>query len=144
MEKTQKKKLYVGCGLTLAPQEFKDNVENLKAELRKDWDVMEFLGVTNGSASDVYQRDIVENVGGCDAFLAVADEPSWGLGWESREAAMLGKPVLLVAHAAAKVTRLLLGATEYHQNFSFKTYEDMVQDVPELARIEFAEVLARD
>lgn len=135
------RKLYVGCGLTHAPQEFKDDVEALKDRLAEEWEVMQFLGTTAGTEIDVYQRDIVENVGECDAFLGIVDEPSWGLGWESREAVMLGKPALLVAHAASKVTRLALGAPHF-VDISFRRYENLVQDVPGIVREEFAHVLS--
>lgn len=138
----EKKKLYVGCGLTLAPQEFKDRVANLKTELGRDWDVLEFFGLVAGTAADVYQRDIVENVGNCDAFVAIADEPSIGLGYELAIAAeQCRKPVLATAHVSSKVTRMLLGAAEVHSNMEFIPYEDMVADVPEIVRFHFAPVL---
>jgi hypothetical protein len=136
----EKKKLYVGCGLTLAPQEFKDEVEELKSELARDWDIMQFLGTTAGTEVDVYRVDILENVGGCDAFVGVMDEPSWGLGWESREAVLLQKPALLVANSTSKITRLALGAPHF-TDLQFRRYEDMVRDVPEIVREEFAAVL---
>jgi len=136
----EKKKLYVGCGLTLAPQAFKDEVERTKQALSHDWEVMQFLGITAGTEVDVYETDIIRNVGGCDAFVGVMDEPSWGLGWESREAVMQGKPTLLVAHAASTITRLALGAPHY-VDMSFRRYEDMARDVPEIVREEFAQVL---
>jgi hypothetical protein len=138
----EKKKLYVGCGLTLASQEFKDHVEVLKSELRRDWDVLEFLGLVAGTAADVYQRDIIENVGSCDAFVAIADEPSIGLGYELAIAVeQHQKPVLATAHVNSKVTRMLLGAAEIHPNMAFEPYEDMIADVPGLIRMQFASVL---
>jgi hypothetical protein len=138
----EKKKLYVGCGLTLAPKEFKERVEELKTALGRDWHVLEFLGLVAGTAADVYQRDIVENVGSCDAFVAIADEPSIGLGYELAIAVeQHRKPVLATAHVSSRVTRMLLGAAEVHSNMSFKPYEDMVADVPELVRVQFAPVL---
>ena len=137
----EKRKLYVGCGLTHAPLQFKDGVETLKDKLADEWEVMQFLGTTAGTEIDVYERDIVENVGGCDAFLGIMDEPSWGLGWESREAVMLGKPALLVADAASKITRLALGAPNF-EDIAFRRYENLVQDVPGIVREEFAHVLA--
>lgn len=136
----KKKKLYVGCGLTLAPQQFKDEVERTKEELDEDWEVMQFLGTTAGTEVDVYQVDIVQNVGGCDAFVGIMDEPSWGLGYETHEAIDKGKPTLLVAHAASKITRLALGAPHF-VDISFRRYEDMVRDAPDIAREEFAAVL---
>lgn len=133
----EKKKLYVGCGLTQASENFKDQVEELKDRLSTDWEVMQFLGLVAGSSADVYQRDIVENVGGCDAFLGVCDEPSIGLGWELREAIILGKPTLGVAHVGSKVTRLVLGAPMFNSNFTFRRYERMVEDVPAIIAEEF-------
>ena len=128
-----KKRLYVGCGLTLAPQAFIDQVEELKEELSKYWEVMQFLGTKAGTEVDVYQVDIINNVGGCDAFLGIMDEPSWGLGYETREALLQAKPTLLVAHVGSTVTRLALGATHF-TNLQFKRYEDMVAEVPAIVQ----------
>ena len=142
---SKRKRLYVGCGLTLASQAFKDDVELLKGELRKEWDVLEFLGLTAGTAADVYRRDIVENVGGCDAFIAVADEPSIGLGYELAMATeKYRKPVLATAHVGSKITRMLLGAAEVHENMLYRPYENMINDVPEIARDVFADILSAD
>ncbi len=124
--------LYVGCGLTLASEAFKERVENLKDRLRDDWEVMEFLGVVAGTAADVYRVDILENVDGCDAFLGICDEPSIGLGWEMGRAALIQKPVLAVAHADSKVTRMVLGAPDFNQTMEFQRYNDLIQDVPML------------
>jgi hypothetical protein len=139
----EKKELYVGCGLTRAPQTFKDEVERTKLELAKDWHVLQFLGTTAGTAADVYRVDILQNVGSCDAFLAIADEPSFGLGWETRESVLLGVPTLLVAHIDANITRMAIGATEFFpgQKFDIRYYEDMVRDVPQIVREEFADLL---
>lgn len=137
---SEMKKLYVGCSLTRAPETFKNEVEELKDRLRSSWEVMEFLGLVAGNEIDVYQRDIVENVGGCDAFLGVCDEPSIGLGWELREATMLKKPTLAIAHIGSKVTRLVLGAPAFNPTLSFRRYENMVEDVPKIVIEEFAPV----
>ena len=142
MAHAEKKKLYVGCGLTFAPQEFKDHVEELKDELCRDWHVMQFLGLVAGSAEDVYIRDIVENVGGCDAFVAIADEPSGGLGYELGTAAELHRiPTLITAHIGAVVNRVYLGSAKYNPHVAFVPYEDMVADVPGIVRAQFAHVL---
>lgn len=127
-----KPRLYVGCGLTQASEPFKASVENLKEYLRKDWQIMEFLGLSAGTERDVYQKDIIDNVGGCDAFLGICDEPSIGLGWELREAMALKKPTLAVAHRDSKVTRLLLGAPEFNPTLIFRRYEDLLKDVPRI------------
>ena len=117
-----KNKIYVGCGLTHAPEDFKTQVEATKEALQGSFDVLQFLGTTAGTAADVYQVDIVNNVGGCDAFLGIMDEPSWGLGYETREAILRGKPVLLVAHTDSKVTRLALGTPQFQPSVTFERY----------------------
>lgn len=133
----EKKKLYVGCGLTYAPEAFKDQVEELKDQLSDDWEVMKFLGLTASTEIDVYRKDILENVDGCDAFVGICDEPSIGLGWELSRAVDSGKPTLGLAHASSKVTRLVLGAPAFNPHFSFRRYEDLVEDVPAIVLEEF-------
>ena len=76
------KKLYVGCSLTLAPESFRQSVEELKNKLRADYEVFDFLGLVKGTAKDVYEWDIHHCVAKCDLFLAVCDYPSLGLGYE--------------------------------------------------------------
>ncbi len=133
----EKKKIYVGCSLTTAPEEFKENVEEVKDRLRSDWEVMEFLGLVAGTPEDVYQKDIIENVGGCDAFVGICDEPSIGLGMEIQAATALQKPTLAVAHVDSRVTRLILGAPAFNPTMAFRRYENMVEDVPRIVAEEF-------
>lgn len=141
MREHAKKRLYVGCGLTHAPHKFKDSVEKLKERLSEQWEVMQFLGLSAGTEIDVYRVDILENVGSCDAFLAIVDEPAWGLGWETREAVMRNKPTLLVAHTDSTITRLALALPHYFPNtVHVKRYKDMVNDVPALVAEAFSGV----
>lgn len=137
---TPRKQLYVGCSLTHAPEDFKADVEAAKAALREDnWEVMEFLGLTAGTAEDVYRQDILTNVAECDGFVGIVDEPSIGLGWELGAAVMhYRKPSLAVAHVDSRITRLLLGAPGHNPNMRFRTYEDMATDVPAIVAEEFA------
>ncbi|MHB1865419.1 MAG: hypothetical protein ACYCPS_04665 [Candidatus Saccharimonadales bacterium] len=133
-----KKKLYVGCSLTYAPKDFVDKIADLKEKLSEDWDIMHFLGVVAGNEVDVYQNDIIDNVGNCDAFLGVVDESSTGLGWEASVACHLSKPSLLVAHLDTRVSRLILGAPHFNPTLTFRRYENMLRDVPRIVK----EVLA--
>jgi len=123
--------LYVGCGLTNAPEDFKEGVELLKDTLKKDYDVFEFVGLTAGTPEDVYRWDIEHCVTDCDLFVGVCDYPSIGLGWELNESIKLDKPTLGVAHEKALVTRLVLGAAAVKPNFTFRRYNDLVADVPQ-------------
>ncbi len=101
------------------------------------------MGLVDGTEEDVYQRDIVENVGGCDAFLGIVDEPSWGLGWESCEAVRVQKkPSLIVAHVGSRVTRLALGAPAFNPTLEFRRYENMIEDVPRIVAEVFEPVFA--
>ena len=135
-----KNKLYVGCSLTHASEDFKQDVENTKNVLREeDWEVMEFLGLTAGTSADVYNQDILTNVANCDGFVGIVDEPSLGLGWElSAAVTHYRKPSLAVAHVDSRITRLVLGAPAYNPNFRFRTYESMAEDVPDIVAEEFS------
>lgn len=117
------KTLYVGCALTHATEEFKNNVQTLKDRLKKVCHVLEFVGLVNGTAEDVYNHDINVCVRGCDLFVAICDEASIGLGYElAVQIEDRQMPALAVAHLSSKVTRLVLGITS--PDFEFKNYED--------------------
>lgn len=92
--------------------------------------MLRFLGLTAGTAADVWNTDI-GNVEACHGFLAVVDYPSTGLGIEIGTAITLGKPTLLVAQKDQRVTRMLLGAAEKYPHVQLARYDTM-QDVPEL------------
>lgn len=126
------KKLYVGCALTHAPDNFRQAVELLKMHLETDgWEVMKFLGITAGTSADVYENDIDANVRKCDVFLAIADHPSTGLGWELGVADERHVPTLVVAHHNSKVTRLIQGAGDIRPHVSFKRYSTM-EEIPDM------------
>jgi hypothetical protein len=128
-------RLYVGCALTLASEEFKASVEAFKDRLRAEgYEVFDFLGLVEGTIADVYKWDIGHCIGDCDIFLAICDLPSIGLGYELCEAVRLKKPVLAVAHKDTKVTRLLLGAAEVEPNLHFERYDELTDVIPMLGR----------
>ncbi|HUQ85695.1 MAG TPA: nucleoside 2-deoxyribosyltransferase [Candidatus Limnocylindrales bacterium] len=115
----EKIKIYVGCSLTHASEEFKEGIENLKNELRKKYIVFDFLGLEKGTARDAFEYDI-ECVRKCDLFIAECSYPSTGLGYEIGFAVSLDKQVLAVAQNDAKVTRLILGVR--NSKFAFRRY----------------------
>ncbi|MFA5000204.1 MAG: hypothetical protein WC545_02500 [Patescibacteria group bacterium] len=115
--------LYVGCALTHATEEFKKNVQALKEKLKKVCKVLEFIGLVDGTARDVYNHDINVCVHGCDLFVGICDQASIGLGYElATQVEDRKMPALGVAHINSKVTRLVLGIDK--PNFEFQTYED--------------------
>jgi hypothetical protein len=134
--KSNNEKLYVGCSLSHASEAFKDSVEDFKQDLRGEgYEVFDFVGLVAGSAKDVYNWDIQHCVGECDAFVAICDEPSIGLGWELATAQQLGKRILALAHTNAKVTRMLLGAAEVEPNVRFERYEELTDALPLVAEL---------
>jgi hypothetical protein len=117
-------KIYIGCSLTQASEEFKRTIEKLKNDLRKDYDVMDFIGTVAGTPEDVYKWDIYECVAKCEAFIAICDLPAIGLGYELGVAVeKLNKPTLALAHRDAKVSRILLGIRQPH--YTFERYDSM-------------------
>ncbi len=117
-----KKTIYVGCSLTHASEEFKQSIEKLKNDLRKNYTVFDFLGLTDGTEKDAYEYNI-ENVKKCDLFLAECSYPSTGLGIELGVGLSLDKQIIAVAVGDAKVSRLVQGVT--HPKFTFRRYDNI-------------------
>jgi len=131
--KDGKPELYVACGLTHAPEEFRTSVEGLKQVLRQErgYEVYDFVGLENGSPADVYAWDIGRCVAQSDLLVAICDYPAIGLGWELGTAVeKLQKPTLAIAHEDTHVTRLISGAAEVGAaNYRFQRYSDLM-DIP--------------
>ncbi len=126
------KKLYVGCSLQNSSQEFRDGIDRLKAALKKNFSVIEFLGLGKGTVQDVYTYDS-QCVRDCDVFLAECSKPSIGLGIEIGIAMQANKRIVAVAEKEASVSRMLQGIT--YQDFSFHRYtsiDEVVQLMEEL------------
>ncbi len=111
--------VYVGCGLTQAPLRFRKAVDSLKEKLRSHANVYNFMGLFDGTPEEVYRRDIGECVADCDAFIAISDFPSMGLGYELGVAVeKLRKPTLSLAHRDSKISRLIIGIAQPHYQFA--------------------------
>lgn len=115
-------KIYLGCSLTHAPQEFKQQIAELKKLLKAKYQVMEFLGTTAGDSAAVFKHDI-NQVKTCDLLLAECSHPSTGLGFEIATALDHHRPVLAVARSDANVSRLILGINS--TLFSFMKYQTL-------------------
>lgn len=115
--------LYVGCALTHATDEFRQNVQALKERLKEVCNVLEFIGLVDGTPQDVYNHDINVCVRGCNLFVCICDQASIGLGYElAVQTEDRKRPALAVAHVNSKITRLVLGINQ--PNFEFQRYED--------------------
>lgn len=124
------KKIYLGCSLTHATEEFKTHIKGLKQQLRAKYKVEEFMGLTEGTAQDVYRHDM-DILKKSDLLLAECSHPSLGLGFEIATALAQHKPILAAAQHEAKVSRMILGIDS--SLFSFIRYEtaDEVLDAVE-------------
>lgn len=131
------KKLYIGCALTNLPEdkreEFMQMITKIKQELKKHFELLEFVGVddlktnTPMTPQYVYNYDIRECLMKADYFLAICDFPAIGLGYELGTAVeKMGIPVLAMAHKNSKVSRSIIGVD--HPNFNF-TYYDSVDEI---------------
>lgn len=121
--------LYVGCGLTHAPELFAEQVESFKNAIREEGhEVYDFVGLTDGTPQDVYEWDL-RCVRRCDALIGVIDYPATGLGMEVNEALHLQTPTLLVAHEDSKVSRMLIGMADTEPTVGLIRYRDLIRDV---------------
>lgn len=129
-----KKKLYIGCSLTLLPPDKKEvflqMISEIKKELGKSFEILEFLGIDDIGTSkpytsqEIYDYDIRKCVMKADCMLAICDYPSLGTGYEMGVAVeKRGVPVLAVAHKDAIVGRLIRGID--HKNFNFSYYNSV-------------------
>lgn len=124
-------KIYVGCALNDAPENFKNAVADLKEQLEeRGHAILHFRGQQTTDVREVYQQDIHTCVQECDIMLAICDFPSLGLGYEL--ATMVekhGKPVLAVAHQDTSISMLIRGID--HSHFTFRQYADFA-DIEEI------------
>jgi hypothetical protein len=122
-------KVYVGCSLTHAPQEFIDEVERLKQKLEKICHLLRFKGLSEKNiAHDVYKHDIIDCVYQCDLLLAICDYPSTGLGYEiATQAEKKRGAVLAVAHENSKVSKLIIDPRL--PGYEFRRYKNLCDDV---------------
>ncbi len=131
-------KIYLGCALTQAPEDFKAKVEDLKNSLRANYEIFDFIGLEKGTPTDVYRWDIHRCVAECDLFVAICDYPAIGLGYELGVAVeRLHKPVLALAHTDTRVTRLLVGIDA--PGFSLERYQGF-SDIPKLIHAKASEL----
>ena len=80
-------------------------------------EVMELEGVVD--PADIYARDTAW-IGDCDLLLAEISTPSHGVGYEIGYALSLGKPVLCLHRASARISKMILGNP--HPNLRVRVY----------------------
>lgn len=133
----EKVRVYIGCGLTHAPEEYRQQIIQFKDRLRAiEWiEVLDF--VTKNSTSElpdplhIYHNDIHECVGTAHAMIADLSYPSTGLGWELGTCIEKHQiRVIMCAHRDAVVSHLPIGAALRHDTLaSFDRYEKSISDL---------------
>lgn len=117
-----KRKIYVWCSLTFASDAYRKTIEDFKNKLRKKYELLDFIGLGNGSAPEVYEYDR-NCVLGSDILIAECSYPSTGLWYEIATAIEHHKTVFLIAHKDAVVTRMILWIPE--EKAMFIRYESL-------------------
>jgi nucleoside 2-deoxyribosyltransferase len=122
-EKTQI--IYVASATTSATEEYRAFIQAFKQELRGKTDalILEWLDKAEPPLEEFFKRDL-KNVNMCHVMIAFVDRPSVGVGLEIAEALKQGKPLLCLAEEGAKVSRLLMAASENYV-FPVETYKDL-------------------
>jgi nucleoside 2-deoxyribosyltransferase len=131
----KKIKIYVGCALAHAPEDFKSTIYAFK-ELLATYQHIEVLDFIDASLakpqgqsleSYIYFHDIHNCVQRADIMIADITYPSLGLGWEMGVAVeKCGIPVIMCAREEAFVSRLPRGAAELRDTVSFYQYEERI------------------
>lgn len=124
------KKIYIACSLTHAPENFELQIDDLKKELKKHFEILDYYGLSAGLPKDIYEHDL-KSVKNSDLLLAEVSNPALGVGFEIATALYNQKPVFACAHASATVSRLILGIQ--HPNFTFFRYKDISEIIQLLA-----------
>ena len=137
----KKVKVYVGCGLTHAPQEYKDEIDAFKDELKKvEWiEVLDFLGKLKPESPseknrplNVYTHDIHNCVGTCQVIIADLSYPSTGLGYElATSVEKHGVRAIMCAGELFRVSDLLMGVP-FHPNNPHATFHQYKKSILEL------------
>ncbi|MBY0538232.1 hypothetical protein K2P47_02430 [Patescibacteria group bacterium] len=118
--------MYVGMALTDAPPEFRIDFQNeLKSELRKlpDVTVLDFVGLEDGTAVEVYNHDR-KCTEGADLCIFIVDHASTGLGMEIMIRHHSRRHMLFFAKKNSRVTRMLTGFLQC-EGRNLGRYEDV-------------------
>ncbi len=127
----KKLKVYVGCALTHAPQEYKDMIADFKDWLRNhNWiEVLDFVGALEGkpqaddAPAHIYKHDIHNCVMRAHVVVGEISYPSLGLGWEL--ATIIEKKrklTIMLAQQSALVSKLPQGAVAHNKHAVFYRY----------------------
>lgn len=117
-------KVYVGCSLRNAPEEFRQSVRDFKETIRTNFHILDFMGVLDWSVPDSEIRAFdLKQVEACDLMIAECSYPSLWLGMEIQHALAHKKSLFIIAHIRANVSSMVLGIPE--ESATIMRYEHM-------------------
>lgn len=126
--------IYFACSIT-GGRDFEPVYQDLTAALLADGHEIPTAHLADSgvtlleglvSPAEVYGRDVAW-IEACDALIAEVSVPSHGVGYEVGYALQAGKPVLCLAHAARKVSKMITGNP--HPRLRFVSYPDSAEAV---------------
>ncbi len=121
------RKVYIGCGLTHAPPEFRAEIEGFKINVKSFCTVLSFLGLGDFPPYEIYRYDIHDCVMRCCLMVAVCDHPATGLGYEmATQVEARGMPCLAIAREGSLVSDLIIDTRQ--PGFEFRRYRDLRTD----------------
>lgn len=134
--------IYVGCGLTFAPAEFREEVFAFKDLLRPDYQILDFTWHLGKLAQrlNVYNYD-TRLVRMCQMFVSIYDYPSTGLGIETQVAINQQKSTLglvRVDRSASKIVRDIVDPQRPF--FTIHTYHNLLEDGVDLVHQQMAKL----
>jgi len=120
-------KIYFGCSLTHAPEEYRHSILALRKSLAEKYQVLEFFShptdMQNDQQSLEYCQQIYTHdrncVLECNLFVAEVSLPSTGLGMELGFAIENDKPILAICQKQHKASRMIRGV----QSVDFDYFE---------------------
>jgi hypothetical protein len=134
----KKIKIYVGCALTHAPEEYKQSIYALKEHLRNlsGVEILDFVTPLNGEkqtsmdSAEVYNNDIHSCVANANLFIAEITHPSTGLGWELGTAVEKHRTqTIMCAQKDVLVSRLPLGSAVMNEHATVHRYEKSIMEL---------------
>lgn len=132
-------KIYVGCCINSATEEYLKDIANLKNLIKENFDceIMEFIPKGTGTVEEVYENDIHNAVSSCDIMVAEISHPSLGLGWEMATIVeKLRKPLLMCAKENVKVSKLVEGAQNAkNPECRFVRYVEILDLIPHIQKM---------
>jgi nucleoside 2-deoxyribosyltransferase len=127
------KKLYFGCALNHAPAHYRRQIEDFRSLLEKDFTVLRFKGLQNGTPEEIFKHDI-EAVTNCDFLVADCSYPSLGLGFELGYAVEKRKPIIVLAKQESLVSPLILGIRNVKNDFAVFRYRNIKEALAEIKK----------